>query len=204
MSTETDDGTDGKTEPTFTRAQMAKIVAQQVREKVAAAVAEYGDLDELKRKAAEADKSKSQLDRIEEQLKASEQRAAKAERDGLVREIADELGIPLRLAKRLEGNTKAELLADGRDTMEDLGIRPKSKNGKATGNKQGEGDGTDGENGDGDAQDEADDGEQATSRQTGATRTARPRENLRSGAARTQTAPVVTNPMELVKDIPRY
>jgi len=204
VATEDDDSITKTDEPQFTRAQFAREVAKQVRDKVAAALSEYGDLDALRAKAAEADKSKSQLDRIEEQLKASEQRAAKAERDGLVREVADELGIPLRLAKRLEGSNKAELLADGRDTMEDLGLKSRPKNGKATSDKQqGEGDGTDGESDDGDAQQD-DEGEQASSRQTGATRTARPRENLRSGAARTPTAPVVTNPMELVKDIPRY
>lgn len=202
MTTEDDDS---KVEPTFTRAQMAKMVNAQVREKVAAALSEYGDLDELRAKAAEADKSRSQLDRIEEQLKASEARAAKAERQELVRRVSDELGISPRLAAKLEGSTYAELLADGKDTMDDLGLVPKSKNGKATKQQQQQEEGSDGDdgNGDGDAQDEAD-GEQATSRQTGATRNARPRENLRSGAARTPTVPVVTNPMELVKDIPRY
>jgi hypothetical protein len=201
MTTEDDDGKTA--EPTFTRAQMAKMVNAQVREKVAAALSEYGDLDELRTKAAEADKSRSQLDRIEEQLKASEARAAKAERQELVRRVSDELGISPRLAAKLEGATYAELLADGKDTMEDLGLTPKSKTGKASNKQQGEDTDGDGESSDGDAQD-GDEGEQASSRQTGATRTARPRENLRSGASRTQTAPVVTNPMELVKDIPRY
>lgn len=197
MTTETDD--DAKTEPTFTRAQMAKMVNAQVREKVAAALAEYGDLDELKRKAAEADKQKSQLDRIEEQLKASEARAARAERDGLIREVADELGISLRLAKRLEGSTKAELLADGRDTMEDLGFKPKGKANGSTGTK---GEATDGET---DAEDDSANEQQdeTPSRQPAPARTARPRETLRSGAPRTDTPPEETNPLKLVENIPR-
>jgi hypothetical protein len=200
VTTEDDDS---KTEPTFTRAQMAKMVAAQVREKLAAALSEYGDLDELKRKAAEADKSKSQLDRIEEQLKASEARAAKAERDGLIREVADELGIPLRLAKRLEGGTRAELLADGRDTMEELGIKPnKGKAGTTRdANEDTKGDGTDSDDG---TEDEPQQQDEATSRQTAAaTRTARPRENLRGGAPRTDTKPEETDPMKLVENIPR-
>jgi len=193
-----DDDTDTKTEPTFTRAQMAKMVAAQVREKVTAALSEYGDLDALRAKAAEADKSKSQLDRIEEQLKASEARAAKAERDGLVREVADELGISLRLAKRLEGTTKAEMLADGRETMDDLGIKPNRK----TGSTETKGEATDGET---DAEDNSatEQQDETASRQTAPARTARPRETLRSGAPRTETPPEETNPLKLVENIPR-
>lgn len=203
MSTEDDDaGT--ATEPTFTRAQMARIVNAQVKEKVAAALAEYGDLDELRTRAAEADKQKSQLDRIEQQLADTQKRADKAERDGLVRSVADELGISMRLAGKLSGKTYEELLADGKDTMEDLGIKPKSAKSGTTKTTTGtDGDATD--EGDGEEDAQQGDGEpQATSRQTATTRTARPRETLRSGAARTPTVPEVTNPMELVKNIPRF
>jgi hypothetical protein len=198
MTTEDDDG---KAEPTFTRAQMAKMVNAQVREKVAAALAEYGDLDELRAKAAESDKQKSQLDRIEEQLKASEARAAAAERAQLVREVADELGISVRLASKLEGKTKAELLADGKDTMDDLGIKPKSKT-KSTDPK---GDATDGDTDDSDGDDDAQQQEEEpkATRSTAPARTARPRENLRSGAPRTPAEPEETNPLKLVADIPR-
>lgn len=202
MSTEDDDA--GKaTEPTFTRAQMAKMVNAQVREKVAAALAEYGDLDELRTRAAEADKQKSQLDRIEQQLADTQKRAEKAERDGLVRRVADDLGISMRLAGKLSGKTYEELLADGKDTMDDLGLKTKPKDGtKATST---DGDATDGDGEDGAQETQTEDETQAaTSRQTAATRTARPRETLRSGAVRTPTTPEVTNPMELVKNIPRY
>lgn len=201
MSTEDDDAKTKTDEPMFTRAQFAREVAKQVREKVASALSEYGDLDELRTRAAEADKQKSQLDRIEQQLAETQKRAEKAERDGLVRRVADELGISMRLAGKLSGRTYEELLADGKDTMDDLGVKPKSKNGKATTTT--DGDTTD----DGAQEDGAQDGDgdqQASSRQTAATRTARPRETLRSGATRTPTAPEVTNPMELVKNIPRY
>jgi hypothetical protein len=196
VTTETED--DSKTETTFTRAQMAKMVAAQVREKVAAALSEYGDLDELKRKAAEADKQASQLDRIEQQLKASEERAARAERESLVREVADELGIPLRLAKRLDGKTKDELLADGRETIDELGIKTKVKAKSSTAKEGAATEGDDGAEDD----DSADEQEEPASRQA-PTRTARPRETLRSGAPRTETKPEETNPLKLVEGIPR-
>lgn len=196
MTTETnDDGTKPKDdEPMFTRAQFAREVAKQVRDKVASALSEYGDLDELRKKAADADKSKSQLDRIEEKLAASEKRAAEAERNTLIRDVADELGISMRLARRLEGTTKAELMADGRETMEELGI--KSSKSKAGTKGEGSEDETDGED------DDSATGEKPQ-QQAAPTRTARPRENLRGGAPRTQAEPEETNPLKLVADIPR-
>jgi len=203
MSTEDDNaGTTKTDEPMFTRAQFAREVAKQVREKVASALSEYGDLDELRAKAAEADKQASQLDRIEQQLKAAQERADKAERDGVVRRVADELGISTRLASKLSGKTYEELLADGKDMIDDLGIKPKPKAGSKTTTTD-DGTATDGD-GEDDGTQQGEDDAQATSRQTATTRTARPRETLRSGATRTATAPEVTNPMELVKNIPRY
>jgi len=196
-----DDDAKGGTEPTFTRAQMAKMVNAQVREKVAAALAEYGDLDELKAKAAQADKNASQLDRIEQQLKAAEERASKAERDGLVRRVADELGISVRLAGKLDGKTFDEMLADGKDMIDDLGIKPKGKKSTTSTTKQQEGadDEADAEDGDDAQQDE----EPKATRQTAPARAARPRENLRSGATRTAAEPEETNPLKLVESIPR-
>lgn len=195
----TDDGT--KTtdpEPTFTRAQFAKELNRQVRDKVAAALAEYGDLDELKAKAAEADKQKTQLDRIEEKLAASEQRAAKAERSSLVRDVAEELGISVRLASKLEGTTKSELLADGREMIDDLGIKPRGKAGTTETN----GEGTEGESEGGENAQQQEPA--ATTRQQPApSARTRPRENLRGGAPRTETAPEETNPLKLVEGIPR-
>lgn len=200
MTTEDDDAKGGG-EPTFTRAQMAKMVNAQVREKVTAALAEYGDLDELRKKAAEADKQASQLDRIEQQLKAAEERASKAERDGLVRRVADELGISMRLAGKLDGKTYDELIEDGRATMEDLGIKPKGNKSKTSTAKQQEGADDDADAEDGDDAQQQDDEPKA--KPTAPVRAARPRENLRSGATRTPAEPEETNPLKLVADIPR-
>jgi hypothetical protein len=200
MSTDDDTGNETRTEATFTRAQMAREVARQVREKVAASLAEYGDLDELRSKAAEADKMKSQLDRIEQRFIESEKRAEKAERETLTRRVADELGISMRLAGKLEGKSYAELLADGRDMIEDLGITPKGK--KPSNDAADDGD-TDG----------ADRGEQDRSPQDRekedapppreVVRRTRPREELLSGAPRTETAPEETDPLKLAALIPR-
>jgi hypothetical protein len=201
MSTETDE--DVKAEPTFTRAQMAKIVNAQVKEKVAAALAEYGDLDDLKSRASEADRSKSQLDRIEEKLAATEKRAAQAERSALVREVADELGISLRLAGKLSGSTKAELLTDGRDTMEDLGLKPNPKSGKSTSRA------AEGETADNDVpEDEAGEVEieevdEAPAPRTAPRRGTRPRETLRSGSPHTPGTPEETDPMKLAALVTR-
>lgn len=190
MSTENDDkGTTD--EPTFTRGQMAREVAKQVRAKVAEALEQYGDLDDLRKRADEGDKTKSQLDRIEEKLAESEKRTAAAERQSLVREVADELGISVRLAGKLDGKTKSELLADGRDTMEDLGIKPKGKTAPAD-----------------ESDTETEEIESEEKDETPATRPAtgrppRPRETLRSGAPRTRTEPVELDPMKLAAAIPR-
>ena len=194
---------DNKVEPTFTRAQMAKMVNAQVREKLAAELEKYGDLDELRARAAEADKSASQLDRIEQQLKASEERAAKAERSELVRRVADELGISVSMAGKLEGKTFDELLSDGKETMEDLGIEPKSKSKATTKTGKGEADADDATDTDDDDAQDAEPKQTPPTRQTAPARTARPRETLRSGAARTATEPEETNPLKLVENIPR-
>lgn len=192
-----DDITTSGTTKTFTQADIDKAVAAGAHRERERLSAKYADYDDVKARAAEADKNKSQLDRIEEKLKASEERATKAERESLIRDVADELGLSMRLARKLDGTTKAELLADGRETMEDLGIKPK---GKGTSAPKGEETEAGTEDGDGSAA-EADD-EPTTSRPA-PTRTARPREDLRSGAPRTPAVAEETNPLKLVENIPR-
>lgn len=196
-----DDDTDQKPEPTFTRGQMAREVARQVREKVAAALAEYGDLNELRTKAEQADKQRSQLDRIEQQLAAQTKRAEAAERETLIRSVAEELGIPMRLAGRLTGSTRAELLADGRETMDELGIKPK---GKATSNTPAAEDGDVGDDGvTTDEQQEQQEEAETPAQREPARRIARPREQLQSAAPRTPPAPEVTDPLKLAAAVPR-
>jgi hypothetical protein len=193
MSTD-DDGDAGKTETTFTRAQMAKMVNAQVREKLAEALAEYGDLDELRNKAAEHDKSKGKIDQVLEKLTAAETRASSAEAANLRRDVADELGLSARQARRLTGKTRDELLADGREMIEDMGIKPKS--GSAEIGKTGEV-----EEGSEEAEEEAE--EESTVRRPPPVRTRRPQENLRPGAPRTDSKPEETDPLKLAALIPR-
>lgn len=121
------DGSESTTERTFTKAEMAKIVNAQVKQKVMAALAEYGDLDELRAKAAEADKQKSQIEKIAEQLQRQEERAAKAEQENTRRQVADKLGLTVAQVGRLKGDSLEELLADGAAYIEENGIKSKSE-----------------------------------------------------------------------------
>jgi len=188
-----DDGTTPGTTKTLTQADIDRAFAAGASREREKLTARYADYDDLKTKAAEADKNKTQLDRIEEKLAATEKRAAAAERQGLIREVADELGISVRLAGKLSGTTKAELLADGRETMDDLGITPKGKTKDASAPK---GEETEGE-------DEGEETVAETPRQPAPAARTRPRETLRSGAPRTESAPDETNPLKLAEAIPR-
>lgn len=196
----TDDDPSG-TPKTFTQADLDRAAAAGAHRERERAKEKYGDYEELKAKAATADASASQLDRIEQQLKAAEDRAARAERESLTRRVADELGIPMRLAGRLDGKTYEELIADGRETMQELGIKTKKTNAKT----EPKGEADDGENGsaeDDDAQQDGGEGEQQQA-PPATTRTARPRENFRSGAPRTPATPDETDPLKLAAMIPR-
>jgi len=199
----TDD--DSTTEATFTRAQMAKMVNAQVKEKLAAALAEYGDLDELKAKAAEADTNRGKIDQVLDKLNAAEKRAADAELENTRRKVADKLGLTAREAGRLKGKSEAELLADGAEMIEDLGIDVEArKKGKTTApaGKAGDGD----SNGDGEGATDTDThtGEDdAPPRQQAPARRVKPVEELRSGAPGARSEPEETDPMKLVANIPR-
>lgn len=195
-------GTDDDTETTFTRAQMAKMVNAQVKEKVAAALAEYGDLDELKRKAAAADANENKIDTVLAKLTAAEERASKAEAANLRREVADKLGLTPKQASRLKGNTREELLADGEEMIEDYGIKPGKK---STSTKDATGEATEDDTDESAAgADERDtEAETDTAPAPARRRATRPTETLRPGAARTQTAPEEIDPLKLAALIPR-
>lgn len=172
---------------TFTQAEVDKIVG----ERVARERAKFSDYDELKSRAAEADKQKSQLDRIETQLAEQVKRTEKAEEANLRREVADELGLTAKQARRLQGKTKDELLADGREYMEDNGIKPKSA---STSNVA-----TDDDKGKDVKPDVTPEPEPAARNGR-----RRPTETLRSGAPVTPEAPEETDPMKLVANVRRF
>jgi hypothetical protein len=202
-----DTTTTASTEETFTRAQVRNMIAAEVRK----VREQFADYDDLKRQAAEADKSKSAIERIEAKLDETTKRAEKAEREALVREVADELGVSMRIARKFEGKTRDELLADGRETLTDMGIEPDKSKRKSTASTKSTKDETDGDDGDTDegGTDRQDDEgtEQQQTTEAAPVRRRRPVETLRSGspAARSGGAPDLEtmDPLELVKNVRR-
>jgi uncharacterized protein involved in type VI secretion and phage assembly len=168
---------------TFTQAEVDAIVRDRLKRERDATATKYADYDDLKARAAEADKSKTQLDKVQEQLDTMAKRAANSERQSTIREVADELGISVKQASRLKGESKDELLADGREFLEDFAP-----------NRSGEGD-TKGNDNQGDRTPPA--------RESAPTR-GRPRESLRPGTPMTEAKPEETNPLKLAEAIPRY
>lgn len=207
MTTE-DDDKGGET--TFTRAQMAREVNRQVREKVAAALAEFGDLDELKRKAAQADSQQTQLEKMAGQLDTLTKRAEAAEIDVARARVADELGLTPKEAKRLTGKTYAELKADGDELVDDLGIDVKArKAGKSGGTRRarndddaGDGDDNGRESDEHDGDDDDDAGQQETREERRPARRQRPRE-LSPGARVPSGGTDERDPLKLIADVPR-
>src|SRR5215469_6480601 len=108
-------------EKKFTQADLDRVVADRLtRER-----AKFADYDDLKQQAASAAGSKSQLDKIEEALRKSDERAVRAEQATMRMSVANELGLSEARARRLTGTTREELLADGRQMIEDFGLTPK-------------------------------------------------------------------------------
>lgn len=196
MPPEDDDAGDKPaTVRTFTQSEVNALI----KDRLAREREKYADYDELKAKAQAAEGSQSQLDKIEQQLAAMQTRAENAERETMRREVADELGLTPRQAKRLHGKTRDELLDDGKEMLEDLGIDPKASKGKKAGNNQNNDDSADEGNDEGtdDPEEETPPARQASSR------VGRPRETLRPGATRTPATPEETDPMKLAALIPR-
>lgn len=185
-------------EKKFTQADLDRVVADRLtRER-----AKFADYDELKQQASAAAGSKSQLDKIQDQLDKAEKRAEKAEGLALRSSVAAELGLSEARARRLTGATRDELLADGRQMIEDFGLKPGAqgaggtqqdgKDGDGAGEGAGSGDGNDGKQQDGK------DGDGTAQR---APRT-RPRE-LRSGAAMSEPKTEEMDPGKLAESVGR-
>jgi hypothetical protein len=190
------DDTGSTGEKTFTQAELNAIV----RDRLARESAKYADYDELKAKATEADKNKSQIDKMADQLSKLEQRAEQAEATNIRREVADELGLKPGELKRLTGKTREELLADGRELLSDLGTsaeeRKKQRTDSASGSSSTSDNGGTDDNG---SQDETDD----SSTTSTAPKPRRTQETLRSGAPMSPGKPEETDPAKLAALIPR-
>lgn len=192
------DDDESKAETTFTRAQVRSMIAAEVR-KVREEFADYGD---LKTRAEAADAEKGKIDQVLDKLAKAEQRAADAEAATMRREVADELGLSPKQARRLTGKSRDELLADGREMIEDMGIKVKTPTAKKATAPAVESDEDEVDEQD---EDETDDEQQdeAPAARPQSRRPARPREALRSGAPRTPTKPDELDPAKLAALIPR-
>lgn len=158
-------------EKTFSQADVDRIV----RERLGRERDRFADYDELKAKAGEADKNKTQLDKVMEKLSGLEERAVKAERAALRADVAQAKGLTAAQAKRLQGDTREALEADADELLSMF--KPADKSGGDGEGKSG------GENGDGKAAAKpAGDGKDGDGRQPKSLLDRRPKEKLTPGA----------------------
>ena len=85
--------------------------AEKLRKVVAAS-------EEAERKRKEAEMS--ELEKAQKRAEEAEQKAAKLERQALQQEIAAKVGLPAKLASRLQGETPEEMEADAKEILETL------------------------------------------------------------------------------------
>jgi hypothetical protein len=108
-----------------------------VRERLARDRERFKDYDDLKSRAAEADKNKSALDKLLEKVSGLEERASKAEAAALRADVAQAKGLTPTQAKRLQGKTREELEADADELLSMF--KPADKDGKG---EEGKGEGS--------------------------------------------------------------
>lgn len=169
-----DGGEAGSTEKTFTQAEVDKIV----RERLNRERDKFKDYDDLKSRAADADKNKSDMEKLLEKVSGLEKRATESDARALRAEVAQAKGLTPAQARRLQGSTKEELEADADELRESF--KPASKDGDGGDGKTSATGGTEQQGGRG-----------------------RPREALRSGAPVPQGGEEETDPMKLAAKIPR-
>lgn len=102
---------------TFTQAELDKIV----QSRLAKERAQFGDLNELRRKARAYDElaeaSKSELQKAIERAEKAEAERDQLEAVSLRQAVAVEKGLDLKLAARLQGSTREELEADADELL---------------------------------------------------------------------------------------
>lgn len=188
-------------EKKFTQADLDRVVADRLtRER-----AKFADYDELKQAAQAAAGSKSQLDKMQEQLDKMAKRAEKAEGEALRSSVAAELGLSPRQARRLSGTTREELLADGRELLDDLGVKPGAK---GDGNNDGANGGDGGSEGAADGDGKGDGGKAGTGSADGNAQQqtaprGKPKEDLKSGAPMSTPGKEETDPLKLAAAVQR-
>jgi len=182
-----DDGTGSTGGKTFTQAEVDAIVRDRLKRERETTAAKYADYDDLRAKAADADKNKTQLDQVLDKLTKAEERTAKLEAAQTRAGVIAAKKLPASLAKWLpSGGTEEELTSKADELLADW---------KAAGGK------VDGDEG-GNAEQEGSEGRTAPAARPAA-RSGRPTEDLRSGAPTTAREPEETNPLKLAALIPR-
>jgi hypothetical protein len=166
---------------TFTQAEVDAIVRDRLKRERDATATKYADYEQLKTAASEADKTKTQLDKVLDKLTAAEERTGKLEAQNLRNDVLTSKlkGVPASLTKHLQGKTKEELESAAEEMLADW----KEAGGKID-----------------------DDDTTAPAGPTTPPATAprgRPTEALHSGAPMTPAAPEETNPTKLAALIPR-
>ena len=114
---------DDKNEPTAEDIEKMKAALHKANEEAKKyrleAKAKDDELADLKKAQ---DTSKSDMDKVQEQIAALEKRAETAERQALVAKVAQAKNIPAALATRLTGTTQEELETDADGLLEALNL----------------------------------------------------------------------------------
>ena len=178
----------GTGERTFTQADVNRLVAEERRK----TEQRFADYDQLKKDAENArkaaDAQKSDVDKLTDAVRGLTERAEKAERETVRRDIAERFKLPKSFAAKLTGASKDDLEREAREMVDELkalGVKIGDDDGKGS-TAGGEG-GTDGKSAGGDG------GGNGTGGGAGSNNTGgdsgsgggggRPREDLRPGTA---------------------
>jgi hypothetical protein len=118
-----------------------------VARRVARERKKYDGFDDFKAKADQFDKLEAEkgsdiekltrrAEKAEQELTGLKDKLSTAERNELVRDIADELGLPKKLAKRVQGSSEEEIRADIEDLLEGLPKSEKKDDDEGEGSKK--------------------------------------------------------------------
>lgn len=122
VNTNTGDGSGGTGgERTFTQADVDRIVEQRLtRERN-----KYADYDELKSKAAEADKSKSDVQKLTEAVDQLKNDLGEERKQSKRSEVARRTGLSMAKVERLQGDSVDDMLADAEKVFD---VKPEQGN----------------------------------------------------------------------------
>jgi len=175
-------GGTGTGERTFTQADVNRLVAEERRK----TEQRFADYDQLKKDAESArkaaDAQKSDVDKLTDAVRGLTERAEKAERETVRRDIAERFKLPKSFAAKLTGASKDDLEREAREMVDELkalGVKIGDDAGKGTDGKGGADGKAGGADTGGDAGGDTGKGNDSGSGGGGG----RPREDLRPGTA---------------------